>query len=318
MYCNKINNFVKCLVVGSLALICGFCLIACSGQNIEKITGEQTLTENLIDKDIQIKRDIVQECEYDDQGKLIKIIFTGQNYFKDHYVMHEYGSSGNEIKNIKYDLDGKLIGWSDYEYNKQVNGIIKLSYDSEGNYTFRIERLYDDYENLICEKQFDSERECVWWQEWKYDDLGNMKESKVCNPDGSTERTVEYLYDKSGNVTNVIYWDAEGKLNRWDEYVYEDKSVYIYSYTTQGLVFYDKEEYDEKDQKIKCSTFSKNNKIDFEDLMRYEIWEYDKYGNEIKHIRFDENGEIDSWFEYEYDIKGNCIRTFECEYLTTE
>ena len=100
-------------------------------------------------------------------------------------------------------------------------------------------------------------------------------------------------------------YDADGTIRNWKEYEYNSNGNIIKytSYNADGTISYRSEsEYDANGNKIKSTSYMSGG------MSSWFEYEYDSNGKCIKVIIYNADGTIRSWFEYEYDANGNEIK----------
>lgn len=170
-------------------------------------------------------------CEYDKNGRLIRVYRPDEKYGEFTTQLYEYDQDGrlaaaSYCSGIRFNYriemvykDGRLSKIERYEYlTDQFQAGEDPEYILSGVAYFR----YDEHGNLIEETEEDDEGNITDFNEWVYDKNGHLKEIRSYLEDGSTYIT-KYTCDEKGNIITVDTYDSFNKCRT--VYEYEEREV---------------------------------------------------------------------------------------------
>ena len=214
-----------------------FILLSCQKDDseINSAQGNAKLKQVLLFSNIdsQDPISIVEEYEYDDNGKISKVSSpmydNGTIVGTIKYDLYEYNSSCQLIKimnynaninsptgfiNLKntsyiYSTDGKkikesiefpLVGiseYSDFEYNNGL--LVKVKTYSHNNLDYYTEYKYDKSDKVIKETQYSSDDQCISYTIHSYTGLQQTK-SDIYTSTNEHYRLINRTFDKNNNI----------------------------------------------------------------------------------------------------------------------
>ncbi|MBQ9198852.1 MAG: hypothetical protein IJ141_01555 [Lachnospiraceae bacterium] len=248
------------------------------------------------------------ECEYDDNGNLIKWIrYTGASSYET--LLYEYDKNGNLTKETGYYSDANSPDWySEYEYDEAGNISMKKDYEkgqSSDTYIMRTYITYDyDTNGNLFKETISAVAGSTIIYKYEYDSNGNLVKWTICD---SNEKPVSdtavttWEYDSNNNMTRFNGQDRESGAYYNREWMYDENGNEIkeinYNYTDDSVKDYTAKEYDSNGNMIKEISYDSNDSITY-----YTENVYDEYNNIIKASRYGSDGKLTSVTEYEYDF----------------
>jgi len=183
-----------------------------------------------------------------------------------------------------------FFGCSNLKYLDAFDGLNGSPKEIEST-TYKIE--YND--NLIIEKATSKSINF-------YDSKGKSIKRLNFEPDGSPSwGSVYYFYDMFGNVIKKKIFNADGSEHSQIKYKYNEYGQEIERIYSWGLT---KTIYDRKNRLAEINTKNNNDSLKY-----FERQKFDKKWNEIELIEFDNIGKQKSRIEFDYDTKGNQIKS---------
>ncbi len=244
--------------------------------------------------------DMEKQIEFNEYGnKISEVTYNGDESIYDKYE-YQYNSDEKIIKQLYYNVNGKLIPPSKFSYNNSNNNLIEREDFILGGQLYKFHSYkYDNQNNLI---------------EYRLEYLKNSEDSKG-NDDIYTKSDyrMTYKYDKKNNKEEIkrfgfgVYTSKDSKSkykydnnhNLIEQQYFDPKtdaplSKEIFEYNTDNLV-------------IKKTTY-------YNDVIRsQEMNKYDNYGN-ITEVLKNEDGEQQTiQYKYLYDDHHNWIKQQKTE-----
>ncbi|MBR5538856.1 MAG: hypothetical protein IKU61_03050 [Clostridia bacterium] len=207
--------------------------------------------EYVLYKETGTKSNIVRDYVYNSDGRLSKIVKTGNN-----------GSVSETVFEYTDLADG---GYTVYEKGEYTDYIRK--YDAEGRLVEEIEEPEDDAETtvytygengVVDAKTFEDGRLSDHWVRTFEDGLVMKEEQYLSN--GNLLGYIEYHYDENGNETTHKFYNSDGEQ------------------TIANSIYYWIEEYDSFGRIIK----TQKRDVAIDGLYFEEIYEYDENGGMCK------------------------------------
>ena len=229
---------------------------------------------------------------YDDKDNLVDIAGSAMNYARRVDVNDQ---KGHGIENTYYDKTGKRVESSDgvskfvWEYDSIGNSIKESYFDKNdkpakrGGFQVAEQCKYDKFGNLIELRNIDEKGNLTLSSigvakiVYEYTRSGSLLKIKYYGIDGKLTTCkrkyaqFEYSYDDLGNETACKFYDVDGKL----------------CMTSNGYAYYTKE-YDSKTNfMINAKTFDTKGK-----MLSCDAYKYDGRGNTIEYRQLDSNGNL--------------------------
>ena len=186
-------------------------------------------------------------------------------------------------------------------------------YDEDGSILLESEWEGDENGNKISEKtiNYDNRRGSSYLSEYQYDRNGNKIEFKYTYYDsdgnGSLSSHVTWTFDKDGNE---IEWTADDKYTNSKKrtergYDANGKQIKEINYDNDELTGWIESEYDVFGNKIRYEEYDKDRKCTYKTISSYNEQE------NLNYFTVYDYGKISKTYEYEYDEKGNMIKSAE-------
>lgn len=168
--------------------------------------------------------------EYNEDGRMTKLIsYDGEGNKKlyEEYVTLKVKHNGYEgisavIKTHETYNDGKLEHRTEYEYDENGNRTKISEYDVEGKLIEYTETKYDG-ERILSESRYDGNGKLIRRTEDEYDENGKKLKSSVYN-NGGLEGYKSYHYNESGRLIKVTACDAYNRIVNYYEIEYTDEN----------------------------------------------------------------------------------------------
>lgn len=170
---------------------------------------------------------------YDEEGNCIEStntisVFEARAYFcvptKRIFKLDE---RGNKIKELRYNIHGILLGWSEYIYDDITNERKELSYGSGGNLESTCLLKYDMNGNMVESlgiTYFNNGDTLIRKNSWNYVRTYNEK-GYIIHEKGKWgnkwDKSVEYIYDEKGNLAEK----NERENDCYKKFVYKHDSI---------------------------------------------------------------------------------------------
>ena len=321
----QVEYMKRSLLILSCLLI--VMMTGCGDKNTDKNVdskGNAIATEKSVDNDstdnTSSNKDVENKCAY----KMIRKIYSSDNTLKNKSEV-EFNSEGNELKETRYDKNGNLLSYAITEYNEDNKKVKYGSYDEEGNEKYSYSYEYNKQGDLIKEVEKNEEETDVRVYEYEYTDKGQI-ENRVLFENDEFSYEKRFTYDDKGNLIKEESFNEEGQSNIVFEYTYDNNNNVIgEKYQGPSLTMVTEKRYDANGNEIESMTFENDNSYP----SIWSTYEYDEKGNCIKSNSVDIDGIIDSWKIMEYDDKGREIKCTshtieglesirECEYVEME
>ncbi len=286
--------------------------------------------------------DIVEEYEFDGEGRILRYINDGfRSAFakRIEYEYDDYGSliretcydpewqGGNERYRIEYSYvkenNGDLAGYVECEYKEGDTLSRCTEYDGKGvlqkETIYSEGRIYSEYErfgNRMEKIIYDAEGNILNRQEEEYDDAGNLTLRAEYNAEGEIEVFEGYECDTYMVVYH--YWtyeneyDDNGHLVRRVGYDYEgnESDIWEYVYDEAGNLltkkFADRDVTKEGFTEEEAYEYDSAGNLVRESLDQRLSWEreYDRKNRPIKVTEYSYDGTIEYWYEFTYKTTG--------------
>lgn len=198
-----------------------------------------------------------------------------------------YNKQGNKTEEIYYNANGEAQGPVKYGYNDDQKLIWIKNYSDQGIVYLENQFVYDEAGKLIFlinlnDGKFSSKGQRIYNKEGTL-----VIESRLYTDEAmqNISSSSLYSYDSKGNNTEIKSYDATGKLTGRITMLY-DKNNFIIEYDSYSAS---------------------------DELVEKVLLENDKYGNITGIAQYDSKGGLNnqSTTEYEYDKKGNWIKSIE-------
>ena len=207
----------------------------------------------------------------------------------DSFKTFEYTVKGSRIKSTHYDANGRIEGAWIYKYDAKGNLIEWATYNADGSLssrqTFKYNVNSDLTEHNLYKKNIDYP-DGSFYKEGisQYDNNGNKIKYTHYDVDGSILETWAYIYDAKGNLIEEHEYDSY-----FDTMMYGLGPPYtLYKYNDNGNLT-------EREHHSGIWTDK-------------QILVYDDSGNLIEEKNQTSIGQMDTYYEYEFDEKGNWIK----------
>lgn len=241
---------------------------------------------------------------YDANGNLITE-YDYEYYINDGLMPGNQLSS--ELKEYKYDSEGRLISSNNYDIEYYPDGQIKQIEYELGDLLAQNEYAFDG--SLVCTKLINSEGRMVYRDEYTYDAAGNATICVGYSADGTAKTQWERTFDEKGNETSIkVYtWAGETAFRRVSTYDANGNLAGYKEYCGDGsLSFYKENTYDENDNILTSVSYSGDGQI-----MGASEWTYDADGRETFMAEYDGEGQAMYSRESVYDAAGNRVEFTE-------
>ena len=172
------------------------------------------------------ENDVQTTYLYDEEGNCIEStntisVFEARAYYcvptKRIFKLDE---RGNKIKELRYNIHGILLGWSEYIYDDITNERKELSYGSGGNLESTCLLKYDMNGNmveLLSITYFNKGDTLTCWNYvCTYNEKGYITQEKE-----NGGKSVEYIYDEKGNLAEK----NERENDYYKKFVYKHDSI---------------------------------------------------------------------------------------------
>ena len=163
---------------------------------------------------------------YDEEGNCIGSTNTISHFEQRAYIfvptkrIFKLDERGNKTKELRYNEDGLLLGWSEYIYDDITNEMKELSYRSEGNLERTCLLKFDTNGNMIESLGITYDNKGDTLTSWNYVCTYNEKGYITHEKDNRGE-SVEYIYDEKGNLAEK----NERGNDHYRKFVYKHDSI---------------------------------------------------------------------------------------------
>ncbi|MCM1146167.1 MAG: hypothetical protein NC407_15835, partial [Lachnoclostridium sp.] len=288
-------------------------ILACTVAVRKKLTEKYRDEEDIWDSRI---------TEYDDNGNQVYYAYYNAVSGIDGVTEHRYDDDGNQIEYQfqVYDSEGNHISFTHETWAYDANGkeIEYVSYDESGEIEKKTQSEYDTNGNQIKEIQYGSDGEKTGWTEWKYNAAECVIEYADYNLYGNCTRRICKEYDEQKNLLKTVttgYDRKTGQRSFQDIYEYEydenGNRIKCVLWNANEIFVWNESEYDGNGIITQHTDYYSNGTVE-------SVWEYDERGNEIKHTRYNGESAVDYMREYEYDESGRqtCSRSYDGGVMT--
>ena len=236
-------------------------------------------------------------------GEVIKGDPTYGNY------LAEFDKAGNLIRKTEYFSDGDVYLVHMYKYDEQNNQIEEMSYSWEGELTALLKYEYNDAGKMVKYFRYDEDGNVDFFGENEYEDEYLVRSRSVrYDEDGATDEE-EWVFNRDGKMLLESSWYMNGKLvNVYKFSKFEENCVVEgVEYDADGVKL--KEFYEESDEHgvklIKSHDFTDGSESE------YRVKRNDR--GHIVYIYDSQEEHKETYYEYEYDSKGNWTKQVKLE-----
>jgi hypothetical protein len=259
----------------------------------------------------------INEISYKITNDLSKVKKHRDQYDRQFDVRITFNKQGDCSSVYRIDSMENLIRVNcyGYQYNNKQNKIKEEMFNSDSSLIYILLSKYDSIGNLVIFECLDSNKNKEYQYIYLYDSLRNEVQFHEYNSKGTLSN---YRYKEYDNNSNIV---LESHFDKNNELLYENK--YEFCYDSLGNVLGKFIVNGSRKRQIETYIYSQDNKLlnysvleylnDKEDLHYKMTWYYNSYGDLISQINYDELGRniYEIKYEYQYDLRGNCIRRIE-------
>jgi len=189
-----------------------------------------------------------KEYEYDSDNRVIEettINSDGSKYGKG----YEYDEAGNLVYCIEiyYDSNSGEVSYVAVTDANSGNTVKSMSYDSDGR--VGVEAEYDSNGNRVIERSYDYEDETIYITQYKE---GELRDTQIITDlDGTVQVSRYYEHDSEGREIKMTSYDADGDMLEYTTTEYYENMERINWYDYNGEFYmYGIFEYDEDGHEI--------------------------------------------------------------------